>query len=139
MNEIVAMSERAVGAVRQLEDLALQQPQVKIETTHTFHAGVYARTIRIPAGTLITGALIKIPTVLIAAGHCLMYGEGGAKELIGHHVFAAPAGRKQAFLAQTDTHLTMVFATDAKTVEEAEAEFTDEGHLLLTRRNLLEG
>ena len=44
----------------------LECPQVAIQTTHHFHAGLYSRTIRIPAGVMITGALIKIPTLLAA-------------------------------------------------------------------------
>ena len=43
------------------------------------------------------------------------------------------AGRKQAFLAITDTALTTTFPTAAVTVEEAEAEFTDETDLLASR------
>ena len=34
--------------------------QVPIETRHVLHAGMYARTICIPAGVLITGALVKV-------------------------------------------------------------------------------
>jgi hypothetical protein len=132
---IQPMSSAAVYDVRRLETASLAQPQVPIPTQHTLHAGMYARTVLIPAGVLITGALIKIPTILIVSGHAMMYGCDGPVELCGYAVFSAFAGRKQAFVAVTDTYLTMVFPTKATTVEEAENEFTDEVDLLASRRD----
>jgi hypothetical protein len=70
---------------------------------------------------------------LIVHGHCIVYIGDQSKELHGYNVLAASAGRKQAFIAVTDTYLTMIFVTDAKTVAEAEDEFTDEAHLLFSR------
>lgn len=131
---IPTMSVQSIERVRQLETEMFHLPQAKIETTHTFHAGTYARTIKIPAGVAITGVLIKIQTVLIVSGNVIMFTEDGSKELHGYHVFSAAAGRKQAFVAIANTYLTMFFATNAKTIEEAEQEFTDEAHLLITRR-----
>jgi hypothetical protein len=49
-------------------------------------------------------------------------------------VLPAAAGRKQAFLAQADSHITMIFATAARSVAEAEREFTDEADNLVSRR-----
>jgi hypothetical protein len=127
------MSNIAIDTVRQLEDIALTLPQVSIDTQHAFHAGMYARTIMIPATVLLTGALIKIATLLIVSGDALVYMDGKAEELHGYNVFSASANRKQAFMALTDTYLTMVFPTEAKTVEEAEAQFTDEADKLMSR------
>ena len=132
-NRIPAMKKIAIDNVRQLEKHVLKAPQTKIATDHLFHAGVYARTIMIPAETVLTGALIEIATVLIVSGHAIVYVGDESKEINGFHVFAASAGRKQAFIAVTDVYLTMLFATDAKTVEEAENWFTDEAHLLFSR------
>lgn len=130
---IPAMNEKAISNVRQLEELVLKVPQTKIPTYHLFHAGVYARTIMIPAGVILTGALIKLATALTIYGDCVAYIGEEAKELHGYNVFAASAGRKQAFVAQSDTYITMIFATDAKDVEAAEDEFTDEADLLFSR------
>ena len=132
-NHIPAMSAMAVEKVRQLENIVLSVPQTIIPTDHLFHAGIYARTIMIPSGVVLTGALIEIATVLIVHGDCVVYIGEKAKELHGYNVLAASAGRKQAFVALADTYLTMLFATDAKTVEEAEDWFTDESDLLFSR------
>lgn len=133
-NHIPAMSELAINNVRQLEELVLKVPQIKIPTNHLFHAGVYARTIMIPAGVILTGALIKIATVLVVSGDVIVYMGEKTKELHGYgNVLAASGGRKQAFVAITDTYLTMIFATKVKSVEAAEDEFTDEANLLFSR------
>lgn len=134
-NQVLAMSAPAIENVRRLEKAAAELPQVSIETEHAFHAGLYARTVRIPAGVVITGALIRIATVLIVSGEAVMYGEDGPETLSGYNVLSASAGRKQAFVALSETYLTMLFATDAKTVAEAESEFTVETDLLVSRRS----
>lgn len=132
---ISEMSDGAIETVRKLEKLTSAMPQTKIATTHTFHAGMYARTVMVPAGVLITGTLVKIPTLLIVSGHTIMYVDGQPKEIETHAVLAASKRRKQAFVALTDTYLTMIFPTEAKTVEEAELEFTDEIDLLMSRHD----
>lgn len=129
-----AMSAADVGKVERLESHLRDMEQVPITTTHHFHAGLYARTIRIPKGVVITGALIRIPTLLIVSGHATVFIGGDLIELRGYHVIPGSAGRKQVFVAHADTDLTMLFPTSAETVEEAEAEFTDETELLMSRQ-----
>jgi hypothetical protein len=141
MNDIITatpslptMNGRDIEKVQGLESHLLGIEQVAIQTHHHFHAGLYSRTIRIPAGVMITGALIKIPTLLIVSGHVSVFIGGKSIELVGYHVVPGQAGRKQVFLAHADTDLTMTFATLAKTVEEAESEFTDQPTALMSRQ-----
>lgn len=129
----VASTLKSIGQVRLLEKIAGKMPQVAVETTHTIHGGMYARTAKIPAGTLITGAEIKIATMLIVHGSALIYGAEGTIDVENSAVLCASAGRKQAILARGDVELTMVFPTTAHSVAEAEAEFTDETSLLSSR------
>lgn len=128
------MGQAEVDSVRELEAAALELPQVPIPTDHVFHAGMYARTIMIPAGVALTGAQIKIPTVLIISGDCLAYGDNGPARYTGYHVALGQSGRKQAFYALRDTFLTMLFPTDTATVDEAEKQFTDEYEKLFSRQ-----
>ena len=128
------MGQSEVESVRRLESAALSLPQVPIPTEHAFHAGMYARTIKIPAGVVLTGAQITIPTILIISGDTLIYGENGATRYTGYHVALGQCGRKQAFYALQDTYLTMLFPTDATTVDEAERQFTDEYEKLFSRK-----
>jgi len=128
------MTARAIDKVRRLEGLASALPQVPIRTDHVLHAGMYARTVFVPAGVMITGVEIKIPTLLIIDGEAIVYADDKPMRLSGHNVLSCQAPRKQAFVAETDLRLTMVFPTAATTIEEAERQFSDEAHLLLSRR-----
>jgi hypothetical protein len=130
-----AMTPAAVEQVRALESQMREGPQAELHTAHLIHGGMYARTIHIPASAVLTGALITRATVLIVNGACSVFVGGETLELRGYHVIPASAGRKQAFIAHADTDLTMLFPTRATCVADAEAEFTDEAHLLLSREN----
>lgn len=130
---IRTMTVASIEKVRALEVELLKLPQVEIATEHVLHAGMYARTICVPAGTVITGTTIVIPTTIILNGRATLYIGDETLELHGHNVLAASAGRKQALLAHEDTYVTMLFPSTATTVEEAEAQFTDEAHLLFSR------
>lgn len=131
---IGTMSEDAIGRVRDLESVTKTLPQLAVTTEHLFHAGMYARTIMVPADYVLTSVFIKIPTMLIVNGDALVYTGDGHLELTGHNVVAASAGRKQVFVTRTDTHITMIFPTSAESIEQAESEFTDEVDLLMSRR-----
>lgn len=135
--QLPSMSQLAVDKVYDIEAVFAGLEQTRISISHTFHAGVYARTAKIPAATVITSALIKVPTLVIVSGDAIVFtGEERARRLIGYSVLEASAGRKQVFHAILDTCITMVFASEAKTVDEAEREFTDEYEKLSTRKEL---
>lgn len=131
---VPAMTSRGLDLVRRIEERNLAAPQVDIATHHVIHAGIYSRTICIPAGVVLTGALIKIATTLVVCGRAsVIVGDGEEVLIDGYRVLACSVGRKQAFIAWADTWLTMSFKTDALTVEEAEGQFTDEAALLFSR------
>lgn len=135
---IAAMTPVAIDAVRRLEAAARGLPperRASIATGHVIHGGMYARTIRVPAGAAITGALVEVATILVIDGDTLVHvGDEAPLRLAGRHVVPASAGRKQAFVALADTHITMMFPTAARTVEEAERAFTAEADRLGSRR-----
>ena len=54
-------------------------------------------------------------------------------EVKGFDVFIAEANRKQVALALEKSSIVMIFKTDAKTIEEAEEEFTNEPEKLASR------
>lgn len=133
---IAPMSADAIARVAAFERTRLELPQIPIRTHHVLHAGMYARTVMIPAGVVLTGALIKIPTVLVIAGDCIVSrGDDEGLRITGTAVLPASAGRKQVFATYADTTVTMSFPTSAASVEEAEAEFTDEAGMLFSRHD----
>jgi hypothetical protein len=78
--------------------------------------------------------LIKSPTTLLVNGKCAIFAGDKWHTLEGYNVIAASAGRKQMYVTLEPTEITMLFPTNAKTVEEAESQFTDEAAGLLSRR-----
>lgn len=130
-----AMSTAAIRQVTDFETRLLAEPQLASETTHVLHAGMYSRTMRLAPGTVITGAQIKVPTLLVIHGDCMVWLGMAAQRITGFGTIPAAAGRKQVFRALTETHINMIFPTTARTVEEAEREFTDDHERLASRRS----
>jgi hypothetical protein len=123
-----------IDAIRAFEQRALTLPQADLGIEHWIHAGMYVRVAHVPAGVCMTNALIKIPTVLVVSGDVIIFNGADKLRLTGCQTIAGAAGRKQIFITLADTTLTMLFPTNAKTVEDAEDEFTDEAQMLTTRR-----
>jgi hypothetical protein len=133
-NTLPATTPDALAQVAVLQNVLLRAEQLAIRTEHVLHGGMYARTIRLAPEVVLTGALIKRATMLIVNGStAVLVGDGWA-ELDGYYVIPASAGRKQVFVTRGTVEITMIFPTQAKTVEGAEAEFTDEVEMLLSRR-----
>lgn len=110
-------------------------PQIDPPMEHVLHGGMYARTCRLAANVIIVSVFIKVPTVVIVNGSCYMLAGDKWHALDGYNVLPASPGRKSIFVTLTETEITMLFPTDAKTVEEAEAQFTDEAENLLSRQS----
>ena len=134
-NKISVMSESAIEKVRLVQNAMLKFPQIDLPVHHILHGGMYSRSLVIPAGVAIAGAFIQVPTTLVVSGNVTVYANDQAYKIDGYQVLVASAGRKQVFVAHADTNMTMTFATDAKTVEDAENEFTSEPDLLASRRH----
>ena len=80
MNELITqsvkigtMSDYAIDRVRALEEITSAMDQAEITTWHVLHSGMYSRTIKIPEGVLLTGALVKVPTILVVNGDVAVY------------------------------------------------------------------
>lgn len=133
---IPAMSDAAIAHVRRVEEhiLQTQWQVIELEMAHLIHAGLYARTCKVLAGQVITGAPIEIAVTLVIQGDCIVYLGGESRRIVGYAVIPAYAGRKQAFRALEDTTITMIFPTQARTVAEAEREFTSEWETLAPGR-----
>ena len=132
--KVPAMSSGAIGKLLTLQADLAHLPQEQIATHHVLHGGIYTRTILIKKGVFIIGALVKVPTTLIIDGDCTVNIGEEIIRLKGHCVIPASANRKQAFVANKDTYLSMSFTTNAVTIEQAEDEFTDDGSLLVSRK-----
>lgn len=129
------MSEVApIDHVRALETALLAQPQVDLLTQMFAHGGIGARTIMIPAGTALNGALTRISNICIVSGDISVTTDNGLKRLTGFNVISAEAGAKRAGYAHSDTWWTTVWRTDETESVAMENEMTEEAEMLQTRR-----
>ncbi len=146
MNEVsrletgfAAMSREDIDKIRSIREKfkadcrADPAQEVEIPCEQHLHAGFYSRTIFIPKDTVAVGVTIRVDTQLVICGHVLMNDGTHVVEIDGYRVLECKGGRAQIARTLEDTYMTMSFATDAKTIEEAENEFTDEPEQLLTR------
>lgn len=129
------MTTEAIEKVREFEKMVEHIPSIDIETTHDFHAGMYARTVLVPANSIITGVLIKCATLVIIQGDVTVFIGGESRYLTGYNIISASPNRKQVFRTYTDTYITMVFPSNATSIDEAEHEFTDEVDKLITNKD----
>lgn len=120
--------------VEHLEAALLKAPQVSLDTTHAMAGGVYARTITIPAGTVLTGAKHKKDHLNIMRGDISVTTDEGVKRFTGQHVIETKAGHKRAGFAHADTLWTTVCHTELTDVEAIEADLVEEPERLQTRQ-----
>lgn len=124
--------------VRELEQFTLGMPQVDLQTSHVVFGKMCARTILIPAGTLLTGALTNCDNVCVMSGDITVTTDEGPQRLVGHHVLPARAGFKRAGVAHADTYWTTVWPTELTDIAAIEDEMTSESAMLQTRRDGIE-
>ena len=127
------MIDSELQAARVAESMVLKMPQIACRTWHVLHGGIYSRTVVLEAGDTIVGAEILVPTTLFISGNLKIKTGGNVIDVYGTQVLAAGKGRKQVMHAVERTTLTMSFVTSAKTIEEAEDEFTNESEKLMSR------
>ena len=119
--------------VRRLEAAILQGPQVDLHTTHNFSGGMYARTIYLDAGTVLTGATHKTDHINIVIGDISVTTDEGMKRLTGYHVLETKAGMKRAGFAHAATCWTTVCKTEHTDIANAENDLVEEADQLQTR------
>lgn len=125
-------NERMLKTINDLIKFPPDAEKIIIPTQHLLHAGTYVRTCLIRRGLFVGSALIKIPTVLIIDGDVVATDSEHRKRYVGYNVLKGAPFRRAFWLANADTYMTMFFATQAKTLEEACKEFTDEFQYLYT-------
>lgn len=97
--------------IYRLEALLLTQPQVECPVEHAYCAGIYARTMHIPAGTVLTGAVHKHESFFVVRrGRIAVTTDQGTKVLEAGDQLVSPAGCKRAGLALEDTVVTTYHA-----------------------------
>lgn len=97
--------ERFEGELLALEG---QGAGVEIDTWHHFADGLVARTIFIPAGTLLTGAAHRAEHLNVCFGDIEVWTEQGMRRFTGYHVIPSLPGAKRVGRTFADTWWTTV-------------------------------
>jgi hypothetical protein len=109
--------------VESLQQELAKLPQYEPETKHYFHGGMYCREVFRHAGVLVVGAVHKKEHfyLIVSGTVAITDGEGNVQEFTGPHLFSSKPGTKRAVYALTDAVCMTFHATEATTVEDAEA------------------
>jgi mannose-6-phosphate isomerase-like protein (cupin superfamily) len=94
-----------------LEAKILKQPQVDMPVDHDFCNGLYARTMHIPADTVLTGAIHREESFfLVRKGRLIVSTDNGSRTLGPGDMSVSKIGTKRAGIALTDVEVTTFHA-----------------------------
>lgn len=100
------------------------------ETIHHFAPGLYAREMRVPAGTVVTGKIHKhINLNIMSAGRMTLWGDDGQLiEVQAPYTVVSPPGVRRVAYAHTDVVWTTIHATEDTDLTLIEREFVVSSH-----------
>lgn len=135
------VTNESLNCINGMVQFMLQNlPQADIEIKHDICGNLYSRYCFIPKDVVVVGALLKVPTLLIVNGDCVIFDGEKTQRVTGYKMLQGQAYRQSVFRALEDTSLTMLAVVEGcSTVEEAEKFITDQSALLTNhRKELLE-
>lgn len=109
-------------------------PQVDLQTQHSVTGGVYARTVLIPAGCAVVGAIHSKDHISVFIGDVTCTTDEGMKRMTGHHVFPCKSGIKRVVYAHINSIWTTCIKTDETELDKIEKDCTIEYQKLQTLR-----
>ena len=105
-----------------LERKMAKLPQVELGLSHYFKNGMYAREMRVPKGTFISGKIHSTGTIgVLAQGSMRVWGEDGVmKTVAAPYIHTAEPGFKRVGLATEDVVWVTVHRTDSTDLDQIE-------------------
>lgn len=123
MSRAIELSDRDKVALIEAE--MLKHERIDIPVRHYFSPGVYAREIKIPAGTLLTGRIHKFEQInILSGGEISVLTDDGMQRVSAPFTVVSPPGTKRIAYAHTECTWTTILATEEKDPEIIEAKFT---------------
>ena len=109
-----------------LEGEMRKLPQMDLPPVHHFAKGIYARELRIPAGTLLTGKVHRTEHLnILSAGEITVWTEDGMKRVSAPFTIVSRPGTKRVGFAHTDCVWTTIHGTEETDLERLEAELIE--------------
>lgn len=119
-------------AIQQLKEESLKLPQVPIPIFNYFSTGVYAREMRVPAGTTITGKIHKDSTIdILLRGVIIVVDDSGVpRRLEAPMIFESKPGLSKAGYVVEDVRWVTIHGVEdiTKPIEELERELVVESY-----------
>ncbi len=113
--------------VRKLERYLATLDQVTIGLKHEFIDGLYKRTMKVPEGTVLTGAIHKVKHMdVMTKGSMIIVTDAGTKEIHAPFTMTSEVGVKKCGIALTDVEWCSFHAAPYDTIEEMEAHIHSE-------------
>lgn len=108
----------------QIEDMIRASGERHLEPIHHFSPGVYARELRIPKGTILTGKIHRTRHVnVVTRGAIVVYSPiEGMRKIRAPFAFVAEAGTRRLGIAIEDTIWTTYHLTHETDLAKIEAE-----------------
>jgi len=95
----------------------------EIPLHHEFIQGAYARGMRAPAGTLLVGKIHRRACFnFILSGACVVFDEGGRKDIVAPLFFVSPPGIKRVIYAIEDLIWYNVHGTEETDLDKLEVQ-----------------
>lgn len=99
----------AIEKIKKLEHYLLQLPQVDMPVTHEFCEGLYIRTMKVTAGTVLTGAIHRGENFLfIREGDITVWTSEGMRHLFNGDLVKSNAGLKRVGYTHTDCIMSTI-------------------------------
>jgi quercetin dioxygenase-like cupin family protein len=109
--------------ILRIEQEILKMPQVELPIEHYQIDGVYARSMFIPAGTILTGKIHNFESIAILAKGRIRITNGTESYIISEgHIMVDKPGVKRLGYAETDVVFITVHRTDNIEIEAIEKE-----------------
>lgn len=92
VSDLPACSPEDLDETMRMRAVVAEMPQYDFPTEHFFHGGMYVRTVKMPASSILCGAVIKVPTLVTVAGDCIVKVGEDAREIVGYAVLRGAPG-----------------------------------------------
>lgn len=111
-----------LGFIAKIEQLALDANQAfEAPLHHYFSHGIYAREIKLQAGTLIVGKIHKFENLnILSEGEASVFSIDGCMRIKAPHTFVGSVGSKRIIYAHSDLTWTTIHATSETDVDKIE-------------------
>lgn len=110
--------------IAQMENQVGSGEQIEVPLEHHFSKGVYAREMRLPAGSLIVGKIHKHQNLnILSQGEVSVFSVDGVMRVKAPFTLVASPGAKRVILAHTDVVWTTIHGTHETDLEKIENEF----------------